>query len=199
MDLVPSTTARKIEEIPICARSPERHNLLVQPRELLAYDYSLGHTVGEGPIKVVVFSDFQCPHCRKLFRALYPLAQQNPRRVLLNYRAFPLPSHPRAWATATAAEAAGRQGHYWDYAELLYQDEAQLDETRLRTYASQLGLDLARFERDRRARPIEEDLQIEREDARARKILGVPACFINQKQRPADASAASLVVDLLAR
>jgi protein-disulfide isomerase len=63
--------------------------------------------------------------------------------------------HPRAWAAAAAAEAAGRQGRFWEMHDALFADQGRLEDPHLWARAETLGLDLARFEADRRSPDVE--------------------------------------------
>jgi protein-disulfide isomerase len=68
------------------------------------------------------------------------------------FRHFPVrTSHPRAWATACAAEAAGLQGKFWEMHDSLFADQGRLEDPHLWERASTLGLDLERFDSDRRS------------------------------------------------
>ena len=94
---------------------------------------------------VVVYSDYECPFCAALEERLRALAL----RVV--FRHFPVRSaHPRAFAAACAAEAAGRQGAFWEMHESLFADQGRLEDPHLWARAERLGLDLARFDADRR-------------------------------------------------
>jgi protein-disulfide isomerase len=95
---------------------------------------------------VIEYADFECPYCGALVARL---AGAPLRRV---FRHFPVRSaHPRAWAAACAAEAAGLQGRFWEMHDLLFADQARLEDPHLWDRAWTLGLDLERFDRDRRA------------------------------------------------
>jgi len=103
------------------------------------------HARGEGTL-VIVYGDFACPHCAV---AHARLAQIPHRRV---FRHFALRSkHPRALALAHAAEAAARQGAFWAFHDSLYADQGRLDDPHLWERARALGLDVARFDADRRS------------------------------------------------
>jgi protein-disulfide isomerase len=94
---------------------------------------------------VVVYSDYECPFCAALELSLRDL----PLRVV--FRHFPVRSaHPRAFAAACAAEAAGRQGAFWEMHESLFADQGRLEDPHLWARAERLGLDVARFDADRR-------------------------------------------------
>jgi protein-disulfide isomerase len=93
----------------------------------------------------LLYGDFECPYCAALAAKL--------RRTHLRvaFRHFPVrSSHPRAWAAACAAEAAGRQDRFWEMHDLLFSDQGRLEDPHLWERASSLGLDLARFDADRR-------------------------------------------------
>ena len=62
--------------------------------------------------------------------------------------------HPRAWATACAAEAAARQGRFWEMHDSLYADQGRLEDPHLWARAEQLGLDVERFDADRRSEEV---------------------------------------------
>jgi protein-disulfide isomerase len=99
----------------------------------------------EAPL-MIEYADFECPFCAALD------AQLGRRDVRLVFRHFPVhSSHPRAWAAACAAEAAGLQGRFWEMHDLLFADQSRLEDPHLWEKARALGLDVERFERDRRS------------------------------------------------
>ena len=101
--------------------------------------------VRDGTPLVVVYGDYECPFCAALELRLRPL----PVRVA--FRHFPVRgSHPRAFAAACAAEAADRQGAFWPMHDALFADQGRLEDPHLWARAERLGLDLARFDADRR-------------------------------------------------
>jgi protein-disulfide isomerase len=95
---------------------------------------------------VIEYADFECPFCA----ALHVRLKDRPLRAV--FRHFPVrTSHPRAWAAACAAEAAGLQGQFWEMHDSLFADQGRLEDPHLWARASALGLDLERFDRDRRS------------------------------------------------
>jgi protein-disulfide isomerase len=100
---------------------------------------------------VLEYADLECPYCA---RAHLILKELPVRRV---FRHFPVVSkHPRAKVLAAAAEAAGLQGRFWEMHDSLLEDQAHLDQPHLWERAERLGLDLDRFERDRRSPEVDE-------------------------------------------
>ena len=99
----------------------------------------------EGAPLVIVYGDYECPFCAALEVRLHGL----PLRVA--FRHFPVRgSHPRAFAAASAAEAAGRQGAFWPMHDALFADQGRLEDPHLWARAERLGLDLGQFDADRR-------------------------------------------------
>jgi protein-disulfide isomerase len=95
---------------------------------------------------VVVYGDYECPFCAALEAQLRAL------ELRVCFRHFPVrSSHPRAFAAACAAEAAARQGAFWPMHDALFADQGRLEDPHLWARAERLGLDVARFDADRRA------------------------------------------------
>ncbi len=104
---------------------------------------------GRGEPVLIEYADFECPYCAALSAKL---ARVELPRV---FRHFPVrSSHPRAWPAACAAEAAALQGRFWEMHDSLFADPARLEDPHLWDRARALGLDLDRFERDRRSEGV---------------------------------------------
>jgi protein-disulfide isomerase len=120
----------------------------------------------EGAPVVVVYGDYECPFCAALEERLHGL----PLRVA--FRHFPIrTSHPRAFPAACAAEAAARQDAFWPMHDALFGDQGRLEDPHLWARAEALGLDLARFEADRRSDAVRVRV---RSDFRGGMRAGVP-------------------------
>jgi protein-disulfide isomerase len=102
------------------------------------------------------------------------------KKLRFVYRNFPLrESHPHAQRAAEAAEAAGGQGRFWEMHDRLFERQFALEDDNLQEYAAELGLDVARFQRELAARVYEPRV---REDFRSGVMSGVngtPTFFIN--------------------
>jgi len=102
------------------------------------------------PIKIVEFSDFQCPFCERAYSGavtdLENSAYFKNGEVALVYKHFPLTSiHPYAQKAAEAAECANKQGKFWEYHNTLFENQQALDDASLKSYAAQLKLDTKKF------------------------------------------------------
>lgn len=123
---------------------------------------------------VVVYGDFACPHCALAHRRLL---ERPVRRV---FRHFALRAkHPRALPLAHAAEAASLQGAFWPFHDALYADQGRLDDPHLWARAQELGLDLDRFEADRRSPAVAERVARDVRDAMRAGIVATPTLVID--------------------
>ena len=108
----------------------------------------------DATVAIVEFSDFQCPFCVQAFRDLRDLVRTRPE-VSLVFRHYPLDAacntrmkhtvHPDACLAACAAECAGRQGHFWEYHDVLFENNEHLERDSLFRYARDMNLDLTAF------------------------------------------------------
>jgi uncharacterized membrane protein/predicted DsbA family dithiol-disulfide isomerase len=144
---------------------------------------------GDAPIRLVIFSDYQCAGCRRLPRELDRLVTAAPGKIQVVFKHFPLckdcnslvadDRHPRACEAARAAEAARRQGKFWDFHHALFAADLSSPRVTLEGIAQQAALDLARFETDRRG---DQTLAKVLEDVELGIRLGVvetPTVFVN--------------------
>jgi len=102
-----------------------------------------------GAVSLVEYLDYQCPACQAAHPVVERVLASLPDRVRFVVRHFPIASaHPQAQRAALAAEAAGRQGKFWEMHQRLFAPRGALQEDQLLSYAGELGLDLARFGAD---------------------------------------------------
>jgi protein-disulfide isomerase len=101
--------------------------------------------------------------------------------VRVAFRHFALKAkHPRAVALAHATEAAAAQGRFWEMSDALYADQGRLDDPHLWAHCEALGLDLDRFERDRRGDEVAERVRRDVHDALRGGATGTPTVWIAQ-------------------
>jgi protein-disulfide isomerase len=131
------------------------------------------HVRGEGP-EAILYLDLGCPHCAASWARIRDL------RLRIVLRHFPVASkHPRAPALHAAAEAAGRQGRFWEMADSILIDQGHQDDPHLWQRARELGLDLDRFERDRRSDEVAERVRRDFHGGVRAGVTGTPAAFLN--------------------
>ncbi len=156
------------------------------PRPRLTIDTGDSPSRGDphAPVTVVEYGDFQCPPCGMMYGVVEEALKPYGEHVRYVFRNFPNRFHVFALKAAEAAMAAGAQGRFWQYADVLFRNQRALDVASLKRYAAQLGLDGGRFARDldsdRFAAAV---LEEKRAGARA-GVRGTPAYFINGLQLP---------------
>jgi len=146
-------------------------------------------------VRIVVFGDYQCPHCRVLAHTLIRLEEAYPGRVAIVWKHAPLEAHPDGLLAARAAVCAQRQGQFWELHARLFAQSYRMDREQLLEHAAQLGLDVDRFAEELddgvcNAR-VEQDIA----DARALGIYGrTPVLFVNGIQLTGEQPLSSLRV-----
>ena len=148
-------------------------------------DVSVDDDPAQGPedaaVTIIEFSDFQCPYCARFDTETLPQILSNyGDRVRFVYRDFPLTSlHENAVKAAEASECADDQGAYWKYHDLLFQNQAALDDASLKSYAASLGLDTAAFDECLDSDSNMSEIQKDYQDGIAAGVQGTPAFFVN--------------------
>lgn len=130
-------------------------------------------------VRVIVFSDFQCPVCRRIVDATHQIAEEFPGDVRVEFRAVALPSHGYAKGAAVAALAAQRQGRFWEMHDLLFANQGALDAASLEGYAGRLGLDVARFRKDVADAALRARVEEDGELAKRLGVSGTPGLVVN--------------------
>jgi protein-disulfide isomerase len=134
------------------------------------------HVTGKG-VEAIVYADFGCPYCAKAWVRIRELP------LRLCFRHFPMAAkHPRAPALHAAAEAAGVQGAFWEMCDSIYLDRGRVDDPHLWERAERFGLDLERFERDRRSEAIADHVRRDFETGIRAGVAGTPAAFVEGGQ-----------------
>jgi protein-disulfide isomerase len=130
------------------------------------------HVRGEGEEGLVVYADLGCPRCAGGWQRL----RERPGRLV--FRHFPIASkHPRAPALHAAAEAAGRQGRFFELVDSIYADQGRVDDPHLWQRVERLGLDLERFQADRREEAVGARIHLDFESGIRAGVAGTPAVF----------------------
>jgi len=131
-------------------------------------------------VTLVEYGDYECSYCGEAHPVLKELMKQFADQMRLVFRNFPLTQiHPHAQNAAESAEAASVQGRFWQMHDMLYERQDALEDENLVSYATELGLDLDRFQMD-----LAQDLHAERirEDFMSgvrSGVNGTPSFFIN--------------------
>ena len=145
-------------------------------------DEGIDHVRGEAAAPLILeYGDYECPYSRQAFRAIERVERELSGRLRFAYRHFPLTQiHPHALAAAATAEAAARQGRFWEMHELLFHRQKALRDDDLQGYAAQLELDVARFDQDRFSPTVLRRIRRDVESGIASgDVRGTPTLFID--------------------
>ena len=154
-----------------------------------------GNVVGgqTSPLKIVYFSDFQCPYCADLRLALDTLQARHPRQIQVVYRHFPVPGHVFARDAAVASECAAQQGRFDPYHAALFQHQDSLGAIPWVRIAVESSVpDTARFQRCRTEPWAAGRVAADEKMAQSLGITGTPSIIIGD-----ELVAAALPVDSL--
>jgi protein-disulfide isomerase len=102
-------------------------------------------------------------------------------KVRLVFKHFPLKNHPGTFFSSRAAQAAHRQGKFWEMYDLLFKDFSKQGMEDVLEYGRTLGMDIERFKTDLEDRKIEELIERDKMEGVRAKVTGTPTLFINGK------------------
>ena len=145
-------------------------------------DPGKGFARGEekAPVKIVEFSDFQCPFCKAATTTMHQLMDQYAGKVRWVFRDFPIASiHPLAPKAHEAARCAAEQEKFWQYHDLLFERSPLLTPAELKRYARELNLDGDAFDRCFDSGKYQSVVAADVEEGQRLGISGTPAFFIN--------------------
>ena len=126
-----------------------------------------------GGEEAIVYADLGCPYCA----AVWGRIRELPVRLCLRH--FPMAGkHPRAPSLHAAAEAAGLQDRFWEMCDSLFADRGRVDDPHLWERAQRLGVDLERFQRDRRSDAVRARVRRDFESGIRAGITGTPTIFV---------------------
>ena len=132
-------------------------------------------------VTIVEFADFQCPFCTRVNSTLTQIREQYPKDVKLVFKHLPLRIHPQAPGAHAAAEAAHRQGRFWEMHDKIFANQGDLAPETFVAYAGQLGLDVDAFKKDVGSDDVKKRLDADTREAQTLGVSGTPAFFINGK------------------
>ena len=151
--------------------------------EILADDYVKGAV--SSPVVVTEYLDFECPSCAAYYPIVNLLQGEYGDRVTFVTRYFPLSGHVNGQSSAYAAEAAGRQGKFYEMEEMLFARQDQWGSKGMQTpevfegFAAELGLDVEKFKTDVKSDEVKARVARDKNVGTAAGIAGTPSFFVN--------------------
>lgn len=134
-------------------------------------------------VTLVEYGDYACPRCNEARSVVKQLQAALRDRLRYAFRNFPKPaSDPKPHRAAEAAEAAGAQNKFWEMHDLLYDHQSALSDRHLKVYATQVGLDMERFNRDMLLQTFAFRVGDDTRSASQSGVTTTPTFFINDSR-----------------
>lgn len=137
----------------------------------------------DAPVKVVQFTDFQCPMCKGTYTTLMNELKGLEGKVQYVHKSLPLPMYPQSETSSLAAECAHEQGKFTEYADLLFQKQDEWskgkDSSKFKEYARSLGLNAESFSSCLDGKKYAGKLEDNKKEALKFSIVNVPTIFVN--------------------
>lgn len=135
-------------------------------------------------VTLVEFSDFECPACKAYEPFSEKVVNDYQGKVRLVYKEYPLQQHSNAFTAASAAEAAGLQGKFWQMHDILFekQDEwASLNDptATFKKYASSLKLNLDKFQKDMNSQAVKDKINKDMDEGNNIGLQGTPTFVLD--------------------
>lgn len=148
------------------------------------------HSIGGNKknVELLVYGDFQCPVCSQFYAVEKQIMEAYGDDIKFTFRHFPLDTiHPNARGASRAAEAAGKQGKFFEMHDLLYENqEAWSGSSNAKTifdqYAKQIGLDINKFSEDYASELTNSTINADRNEGNSKGVEGTPTYFINGRK-----------------
>ncbi|MCB0404592.1 MAG: thioredoxin domain-containing protein [Bdellovibrionales bacterium] len=132
------------------------------------------------PVTIVEFSDFECPYCSRVVPTIARIKQEyGEDKVRIVFRDMPLPSHPRAIPAAIASHCAHDQGKFWEFHDVLFENQRKLGDEDLKAYAKKIGLDEAKFAECYSKGQFKDRVEGSQQEAQRVGIQATPSFVIN--------------------
>lgn len=158
-------------------------------------DAATSHIKGQSTtgVKLVVFGDYQCPYCTLYHPTIKQVTEEYGDKISVQFVNFPLPSlHQNAFAAARAAEAADKQGKFWEMYDLIYTNSdpngangwvsSKSPSTFFNQYAAQLKLNMDQFKKDYASSAVNDAINADMSKGNKLGIEGTPAFLVNGKK-----------------
>jgi protein-disulfide isomerase len=146
------------------------------------------HRIDDVPgaaVTVVAFLDFECEACGAFYPVVESMREKYQGEITYVVRYFPLPGHFNSTNAAVAVEAAARQGKIEQMYDRMFETQKEWGEAGeskaalFRTFAEDLGLDMAQFDADVADPTTRERVERDAADGRALGLSGTPTFFVN--------------------
>ncbi len=137
------------------------------------------HGQANAEVTIIEFGDFECPFCSRVQTTLDKLETKYGTKLNFAFKQLPLDFHTNAEPAAAASIAAHKQGRFVDFTNVLWANQSNLGEDLYLATAQKLGLDIAKFNADRKSESIKQQIEADKADAARIGARGTPFFIIN--------------------
>lgn len=140
------------------------------------------------PVKLVEYSDFECPSCRVVQQDLRSLFQNYPGKIQLTFKHYPLTSHRWSIYAHQAAECMNAQGKFWPYQDRLYDKQSEWVPSNvppveiLARYARELGANMDRFGKCMSDVAVARQIYAEKDEGNQHQVNATPTFFLGEER-----------------
>jgi protein-disulfide isomerase len=137
----------------------------------------------DAKVKIVEFSDFQCPFCSRAANTVKEIKKQYGNKVLFAFKQFPLPMHPQAQPASEAALCVNKQSteKFWKYHDKLFENQDKLENADLKKYAQEVGVNMDEFNKCFDSHEFAQAVKNDLEYGSKIGVRSTPTFFINGK------------------
>jgi protein-disulfide isomerase len=153
-------------------------------------------TAANAAVLVTEFADLQCPACRGAQPLVKALIEKYSMQIRFEFKHFPIRSiHQYTMVAAEASECAADQGKFWEFEEVAYEKQPDLNAKTPAQWAKDLGLDMTLFDRCTRSHIKKDTIMSDYEEGKKQGVNGTPTFFVNGKKVESSIDAISTAID----
>lgn len=173
----------------------QRYYASFKPERRKQFDLSDVACLGpaDAPVTIVEFSDFECPHCAAARPVLKGFVEAAKGQARLCFLHFPLQGHPNALKAAQATEWARTHGRFWEFHDLVFENQLSMTMEDLKRHAQRLGLDPAAMEKAVTSEAFLAKVQGMKDQGKRAGIEATPSVFVNGRPLSLPLNPGSLV------
>lgn len=139
---------------------------------------------GNKKVEIVEYGDFQCPACAGTYPTVKAIKAKYGDDITFVFKHFPLSIHQNAKSAHRAAEAAARQGKFFEMHDLLYEQQVAWQDSSepsaiFRGYAEQLGLDMTKYDADFASEEVASVINADMDEGAGKGVDSTPTFYIN--------------------
>ncbi len=144
----------------------------------------------EAKVVIVEYLDFECEACGAYYPLVKQLSEEYKDDLAIVTRYFPLPGHKNSMTSATAVEAAGKQGKYWEMFNILFDhqkiwgEKQSPDPAIFEGYAQQIGLNMDQFKKDVVSQEVKDRVNRDKSSGIKLGVSGTPSFYLNGNKIP---------------